>query len=77
VVSATEVPAVASRAATSVPAFTGATIVSWSPWNTISGTRPADPGFPPVCIAANAETMSFAAPYAIPEWTPTPENSSG
>ena len=53
---------VVSRAATSFSAFTGATTASASPWKTISGTRPAGAGEPPVRMAANAETMSCAAP---------------
>ena len=43
-VAAIELSAVASRAATMFLAFTGATILSRSPWNTINGSGPPGPG---------------------------------
>ena len=62
VVSDTEVSAVASRAARRFSAFTGATIASRSPWNTINGTGPPGAGEPPVRMAANAAATLRAAP---------------
>ena len=62
VVCDTEVSAVASRAARRFIAFTGATIGSRSPWNTINGTGPPGPGEPPVRMAANADATLRAAP---------------
>ena len=51
----------ASREAISLSALTGATIVSRSPWMTISGTALVGAGVPPVRIAAKAEPRSCAA----------------
>ena len=73
----TVVSSSARRAATSFSAFTGATTLSASPWNTISGTGAPGPGVPPVRMAAKADATSCAAPYAMPECTPTAAYSSG
>ena len=57
------------------------TVLSASPWKTISGAPLAAAGEfaprPPVFIAANADTTSCAAPGGTPECTPAAANRSG
>ena len=61
----------------SFSALTGATVVSASPWKTISGTPATGQAMPPFCIAANAEGRSFAARYPRPQCTPAAAYRSG
>jgi hypothetical protein len=52
-------------------------MASLSPWNTISETLSGWAAVPPLRMAAKADTMSCAAPYAMPEWIPAPAKTSG